>query len=140
MSKTASVETEFWAAEEEAAPAGELELGLDGRAEAVVELCDCLIDLMADFFGVSGKELRLPGRSRVEIVRIRQIAMYLAHTLLRVSIKEVARGFGRDRSTVQYAITAVEDARDDSEIELLLGRLERITRMALQGRTVWSLR
>jgi chromosomal replication initiation ATPase DnaA len=110
------------------------------REDAIVELCDCVIDLAAAFYGVCGKELRQPGRSRTEIARIRQIAMYVAHTVLDMSMAEVGRGFGRDRTTVLHAVHLVEDLRDDPEFEAILARTEHIAKTVLRGRRVWSLR
>jgi len=110
------------------------------REEAIVELCDCVIDLTSAFYNVCGKELRQPGRSRFQVARIRQIAMYVAHTVLDMSMAEVGRGFGRDRTTVLHAVHLVEDLRDDAEFDAILARTEHIAKTVLRGRKVWSLR
>ncbi|HEV7417320.1 MAG TPA: helix-turn-helix domain-containing protein [Tianweitania sediminis] len=111
-----------------------------GREEAVVELCDCVLDLAAAFYGVSGRELRQTGRSRLEVERVRQIAMYVAHTVLDMSMAEVGRGFGRDRTTVLHAVHLIEDLRDDAEFDAVLARTEHIAKTVMRGRKVWSLR
>jgi hypothetical protein len=110
------------------------------RAEAVVELCDCVIDLTSALFGVCGREMREPGRTRLEVARVRQVAMYVAHTGLGLSMAEVGRGFGRDRTTVLHAVHLVEDLREDPESEALVARAEHLVRVAIRGRAVWSLR
>ncbi len=42
-----------------------------------------------------------------EIARARQLAMYLARELTPMSLTEIARGFGRDHTTVLHAVRAV---------------------------------
>ena len=111
-----------------------------GREETIVELCDCVIDLASAFYGVCGKELRMPGRSRGQVARIRQIAMYVAHTVLDMSMAEVGRGFGRDRTTVLHAVHLIEDLRDDPTFDAILARTEHIAETVMRGRKVWSLR
>jgi chromosomal replication initiation ATPase DnaA len=110
------------------------------REETIVELCDCVIDLASAIYGVCGKELRQPGRSRGEVARTRQIAMYVAHTVLDMSMAEVGRGFGRDRTTVLHAVHLIEDMRDNREFDAILARTEYIAKTMMRGRKVWSLR
>lgn len=110
------------------------------REETIVELCDCVIDLVSAFYGVCGKELRLPGRCRGSVARTRQIAMYIAHTVLDMSMAEVGRGFGRDRTTVLHAVHLIEDLRDDPQFDAIVARAEHIAKTVMRGRKVWSLR
>jgi len=58
-----------------------------------------------DFFAVSRLRLRKAGA--------RQLAMYLCHVLLGMTMTQVGQFFGRDRTTVAYACAQVEDGRDD---------------------------
>jgi chromosomal replication initiation ATPase DnaA len=58
----------------------------------------------------------------------RQIAMYLSHVAFRVSLTDVGRIFGRDRTTVSHACAVVEDLRDDPRFDRILDLLERIVR------------
>lgn len=120
--------------------AEDLEEEQPSREEAIVELCDCVLDLAAAFYGVSGRELRQTGRSRHEIARVRQIAMYVAHTVLDMSMAEVGRGFSRDRTTVLHAVHLIEDMRDDAQFDAVLARTEHIAKTVMRGRKVWSLR
>lgn len=92
-----------------------------------VKLCDALLDLLSFAFGVSGKELRSPMRCRREIARVRQIGMYVAHTSFRLSMRVVAIGFNRDRSTVMYACHQIEDLRDTHEFDAIVCAFERLT-------------
>ncbi|KAB2950936.1 MAG: chromosomal replication initiator DnaA [Rhizobiaceae bacterium] len=93
-----------------------------------------MIDIAAALFNVSGRELRRPGRSQSEVVRVRQIAMYVAHVSLGISMKDVGRGFGRDRTTVAYACHAVEDLRDDEEYDRLVAMTEKVALAAFRDR------
>lgn len=117
----------------EAAPAtGPLPQGADqGR---VPELCEAMLDIASALFNVSGKELRRPGRTSLGVARVRQIAMYVAHVQLQLSMSEVGRGFGRDRTTVLHACHLIEDMRDDPEFDRHVSLTEKIAIAALRGR------
>lgn len=103
--------------------------GLD-RQEQIAAICDGMIDIVAVLFNVSGRELRSPRRSSKPVSRVRQIAMYLAHVALELSMRDVGRGFGRDRTTVLYACHQIEDMREDKEFDQIVGRVEQIVRVA----------
>ena len=100
------------------------------RTERIVAVCDAVIDIAAALFNVSGRELRHPGRSPLGVARVRQIAMYVTHVTLRMSMRDVGDGFGRDRTTVLYACHQVEDMRDDEDFDQVVVLLERIVRAA----------
>lgn len=100
--------------------------GLERR----ISLCERMIDIASAFFSVCGKELRQTGRSRTEIARVRQIAMYVTHVTLRLTMTDVGRGFGRDRTTVMHACHLIEDMRDDEEFDRIVQRFEKIARAA----------
>jgi len=104
------------------------------RDEVAQEMCECLIDIVAALFSVSSKELRKPGRTADSISRVRQIAMYVAHVVLRLTQGEVGRGFGRDRTTVIHACHIVEDLRDDAEFDRAVSMVERIAHAAFRSR------
>jgi hypothetical protein len=74
--------------------------------------------------GIGEEELLASGRGPGETARARQIAMYLLHTSLSASYGEVARAFGRDRTTVSHACRLIEDMRDDPRHDALLCQLE----------------
>lgn len=102
--------------------------------ERKIEICECMIDIAAAIFGVSSKELRRPGRTALAVARVRQIAMYVAHVVLGLSMSEVGRGFGRDRTTVLHACHLIEDMRDDEEFDTIVAMAERVARAALRYR------
>jgi hypothetical protein len=100
------------------------------REELAFEICDGMIDLLAAIFNVSGRELRSPGRCGKPVARVRQVGMYVAHVTLGLTMTQVGRGFGRDRSTVLHACHLVEDMRDETEFDRIVGTVERIAEAA----------
>jgi hypothetical protein len=104
------------------------------REEHVVEICERMIDIASALFEISGRELREQGRSNSVVSRVRQIAMYVAHVSLGLTMKEVGNGFARDRTTVMYACHVIEDMRDDIEFDRVVGTAEKIAVAALRAR------
>lgn len=113
-------------------------LGFDARStrrdEQAMELCEAMIDLTAALFNVSGKDLRKPGRSSLCISRVRQVAMYVAHVVLKLNMGDIGKAFGRDRTTVLYACHLVEDLRDDADFDRIITMTERVAAAAFGGR------
>jgi chromosomal replication initiation ATPase DnaA len=91
-----------------------------------------MIDIAAALFNVSGKDLRRAGRTALDVSRVRQITMYVAHVVLRLTQSEVGRGFGRDRTTVLHACHTIEDFRDDAEFDRIVSMVERIAQAAFR--------
>jgi chromosomal replication initiation ATPase DnaA len=116
------------------APASSVEEVGRARGERAVELCEGMIDIVAALFNVSGKELRRSGRTDLGVARVRQIAMYVSHVVLRLSMNEVGHGFGRDRTTVLHACHLIEDMRDDQDFDCLVARTERVAFAAFRSR------
>lgn len=104
------------------------------RDERAVELCECMMDIVAALFNVSSKELRRPGRTGQDVARVRQIAMYVTHVILRMSMREVGRGFGRDRTTVVHACHLIEDMREDADFDQVVLMTERVAMAAFRDR------
>jgi chromosomal replication initiation ATPase DnaA len=73
---------------------------------------------------VSVDQLLLPNRASASVARARQIAMYLTHVALGRNFTQIARLFGRDRTTAAYACQIIEDLRDDSSFDLQMHCLE----------------
>jgi len=71
---------------------------------------------------------RLGRRGRIHI---RQIAMYLARVVAQISLTDIGRAFGRDRTTVAHACRIVEDRRDDAAYDLFVQSNERIVAIVL---------
>lgn len=100
--------------------------------EAITEICDRILDILSALFNVSSRELRQPGRTSTSVSRVRQIGMYVTHVNMGLSMAEVGRGFGRDRTTVMHACHLIEDMRDDAEFDQLVRMTERITAIAFR--------
>ncbi len=107
---------------------------IGAREERALELCESIIDVAAALFNVSGKEMRKSGRSRLDVARVRQIAMYVAHVTLRLSMTDIGRGFGRDRTTVLHACHLIEDLRDDADFDSVVAATERVALAAFGNR------
>ena len=104
------------------------------RDEQILELCEGMIDVTAALFNVSSKEIRKPGRSSLGVSRVRQVAMYVAHVVLRLSMNDIGRAFGRDRTTVLHACHLVEDLRDDTDFDRIITMTERVALAAFGNR------
>ena len=82
-----------------------------------------------DRYNVSRADL-LSSRRTANVVRPRQVAMYLAKTLTLRSLPEIGRRFGgRDHTTVLHAVRKIEglvsnDAMLADEIEVLKRQLQ----------------
>jgi len=74
--------------------------------------------------GIGLPELRAHQRGRAAAAFARQTAMYLAHVHFGLTLSQVGRNFGRDRTTVAHACARIEDSRDDPKVETVLACLE----------------
>jgi chromosomal replication initiation ATPase DnaA len=100
--------------------------------ERVTDICESVLDILSALFNVSGRELRQPGRTSTSVSRVRQIGMYVTHVTMGLSMAEVGRGFGRDRTTVMHACHLIEDMRDDAEFDQIVRMTENITAIAFR--------
>jgi chromosomal replication initiation ATPase DnaA len=105
------------------------------REEKSLEICEGMIDLASALFNVCSKELRRAGRTAAGVARVRQIAMYVTHVSLGLTMSEVGRGFGRDRTTVLHACHLIEDMRDDIGFDRIVQTVERVARAAFANRS-----
>ncbi len=87
-------------------------------------VCRFVEALACAAFGVRPGEFRAASRGRAPAAFARQTAMYLAHVTVGLSLAEVGRRFGRDRTTVAHACARVEDGREDPKLERILACLE----------------
>lgn len=69
---------------------------------------------------------RLIARSRSErqVAYARQAAMYLMHVTFGGTYQDTGRALGRERTTVAYACSLIEDDRDDAPFDGKLTELE----------------
>ncbi len=83
-----------------------------------------VVDQAAREFAVTAASILTPGRGAPRVALARQAAMYLLHTIFGLSQGQIARLFGRDRTTVTYACRVIEEGRDDTWMECRLAALE----------------
>jgi len=86
--------------------------------------CRFVEALVATALGVGVSAIRAEGRGSAAEATARQMAMYLAHVELGLSLSRVGASFGRDRTTVAHACARVEDRRDDPRFERMIACLE----------------
>ena len=89
----------------------EVEQTLAGAGQPTLAACDVstILKRVAAAFGVSEKEMLSTSRLR-EVLRPRQIAMYLARELTGLSLPRIGTAFdGRDHTTVLHACRKVEE-------------------------------
>jgi hypothetical protein len=84
---------------------------------------------VAPVFAVARAALWAPKRGSPPEAFARQVAMYLVHVGLGLSLSEVARLFARDRRTVAHACALVEDRRDAAPFDRALDLLEGALRL-----------
>ena len=111
-----------------------VDTGSQRREEACFEICEGMIDIAAALFNVSSRALRSAGRTASDVSRVRQIAMYVSHVTLGLTMKEVGLGFARDRTTVMHSCHLIEDMRDDSDFDRVVVMTERVAVAAFRGR------
>ncbi|MCR9271463.1 MAG: chromosomal replication initiator DnaA [Hyphomonadaceae bacterium] len=82
------------------------------------------VSLVAYALEMKAEDILQPDRGPRELVRARQVAMYLTHVGLGMSLSRVAIAFERDRSTVAHACHRIEEMRDDADYDAWLEALE----------------
>ena len=84
---------------------------------SVPDLSRCRVELamhaVAVAWDIEAQALRSRTRGEQDVALARQIAMYMAHVALGVSLKHVAQIFGRDRATARHACRVIEDRREE---------------------------
>lgn len=79
--------------------------------------------MVTDVFGVDHAALSRKSRGAKRVASARQVAMYVAHVNCGLSLTDVGRLFGRDRTTVAHACISVEIRRDDATYDRVLDLL-----------------
>ena len=80
--------------------------------------------VVAAAFDVTVQDLHLPRRGRAKVALARQVAMYLAHVGLGLTLSDAGRLFRRDRTTAAHACRLVENLRDEHRFDCLMTILE----------------
>ena len=85
---------------------------------------DRIIKAVAEYFNISSGDIR--GRKRTKnIAWPRQIAMYIINHLGEYSMNEIGNEFGKDHTTVIYAIQKVEDSiKSNPMLEPIIQKIE----------------
>ena len=94
-----------------------------GQASTATVLA-CIELVVCPALGVTCNELRARTRSRASVAFARQVAMYLAHVVYGMSLKEAAALFYRDRTTASHACSVIEDRRDDPTFDTFMEHIE----------------
>ena len=81
-------------------------------------------ELVSRTYRLPRSALHAGTRCRKSVAFARQVAMYLCHVCLSYPLKDIAKHYERDRTTVAYACRVVEDKREEEETELLINSLE----------------
>jgi len=80
--------------------------------------------VVASIYEVDTTLITAPSRGNANVALARQIAMYLTHVSCGLTLTEVGRQFGRDRTTVAYACEVVEERREDVSFDQMIELLE----------------
>lgn len=104
---------------------------IDDATNRMIFIPQEIMKTVAEFYGASHQEIVGPSRFG-NIVRARQVAMYLCHKLVRISLSDIGRRFDRDHTTVLHAVRRInqkilKDARLCDEIDILKLKLIDIT-------------
>ncbi len=79
---------------------------------------------VCEAFGVHLVALSAEGRGKRRVAFARQTAMYLCRLVFVMRLSEIARCFGRDRTTIAHALSRIEEAREDAAFDAKLRLLE----------------
>lgn len=90
-----------------------------------------VVRLVAFATNIPVNRINSPERGSTDVSRARHLAMYLLHTKLSLPFSEIARQFGRDRTTIAHACSAIEDLRDIPERDDFVADLETMLDLAL---------
>ncbi len=90
-----------------------------------------ILAIVTDFYGVKITEVQSKRRHR-SVALPRQVCMFLARRLTRMSLEEIGGYFGgRDHTTVMHAVRTIEERRaGDGEFDLVVKSLEERVRPA----------
>jgi hypothetical protein len=115
-----------------AGPALETKSAVPGEAAPVLPIlpvgiaCRIVRQLVLEMTALASERPLRRRDSRRTICHVRQIAMYVCHVVLRLSLSDIGGAFGRDRTTVGYACNVVEDRRDDASFDAFVSAVERV--------------
>lgn len=88
--------------------------------------CRIVRQITAEMVMLVGERVKMRGDRRRSNSHVRQIAMYVCHVALQISLTDIGTSFGRDRTTVGYSCNVVEDRRDDAAYDDFVASVERV--------------
>lgn len=104
------------------------------RSLGLRSACNAVRMVAGEILALTGPKAGFERDRRFAVAHVQQIAMYVCHVALRLTMADVARGFGRDRTSVGYACARVEDRRDDRAFDDLVGAVERVVNAVFAGK------
>lgn len=88
--------------------------------------CHIVSSITKEMAYVAGDRVAFHKERRRPYSHFRQIAMYVCHVTLQLSLSEIGQAFGRDRTTVAYSCRVIEDRRDDRSFDEFIASVERL--------------
>ena len=76
--------------------------------------------VIASVYEIDLAHLLAPTRGTATIALARQVALYLAHVGCGLSLTEVGRQLGRDRTTVSHAFEVLEERLEDESFDQMI--------------------
>jgi len=89
-------------------------------------VCGIVRQVTAEMLMLVGDRVQMRRDRRRSSCHVRQIAMYVSHVVLQISLTDIGQVFGRDRTTVSHACNVVEDRRDDVAFDDFVAAVERV--------------
>ncbi|MET3599218.1 helix-turn-helix domain-containing protein [Martelella mangrovi] len=97
-----------------------------GQMADIRKACRIVLLITREMAQVAGDRVTLRAERRRSVSHFRQIAMYVCHVSLQLSLSEIGAAFGRDRTTVAYSCRVIEDRRDNREFDEFVASVERL--------------
>jgi len=88
-------------------------------------------EVVCEGYGISHVEFSARNRGAAYLVLARQTAMYLTHVVGQLTLNEVAGLCRRDRTTVSYGCSIIEDRRDSPIFDVQLDYMEKRLRQRI---------
>lgn len=88
-----------------------------------------IVEIICDFYSIYPKKVFTINRKR-EIVKCRQLSMYIGRCLTNLSLPEIGAFFNKDHTTVIHSIKAVEKDMETNkkfkhEVNMLLFKIQK---------------
>ena len=104
------------------------------RALGLRSACNAVRMVAGEMLSLTAPKTGFERDRRFAVSHVQQVAMYVCHVALQLTMTDIAQGFGRDRTTVGYACAKVEDRRDDRAFDDLVAAVERVVNTVFIGK------